>query len=304
MHMQWHSIHNRKHTSSVPRPKSQSAMEYLMTYGWAILIIAVVLGALYSLGVFNGISFAPKASAGSCQVFRPSGPGTAMNINLEGECQGLMPQYVAQYAGASTSCTNTGFVPISINNIGVSTMSALTMSWWINPVVGGVNIHLLTTNLNPGGDGVYCSSSGCTLPDVEIFPPSSSAVGTWSFLTLVLNSSGTATMYLNGKPGTSGSWNGPLTGVTSLNLLGYTPTCSDITQGSMANVQIYNASFDANQVAALYLDGIGGAPITIQNLVGWWPLNGNANDYSGNNNNGQATNVIYTGSWTNEYSAP
>ncbi|MDE1828440.1 MAG: hypothetical protein KGH65_04740 [Candidatus Micrarchaeota archaeon] len=33
--------------------KIQSAMEYLMTYGWAILIIAVVLGALFSLGIFN-----------------------------------------------------------------------------------------------------------------------------------------------------------------------------------------------------------------------------------------------------------
>ena len=28
-------------------------MEYLMTYGWAILIIAIVLGALYLLGVFS-----------------------------------------------------------------------------------------------------------------------------------------------------------------------------------------------------------------------------------------------------------
>ncbi|MEM0146940.1 MAG: hypothetical protein QW091_01495 [Candidatus Micrarchaeaceae archaeon] len=37
--------------------KAQSAMEYLMTYGWAILIIAVVLGALFSLGVFNAGSF-------------------------------------------------------------------------------------------------------------------------------------------------------------------------------------------------------------------------------------------------------
>ncbi|MDE1852063.1 MAG: hypothetical protein KGH69_05290, partial [Candidatus Micrarchaeota archaeon] len=34
--------------------KLQSAMEYLMTYGWAILIIAVVLGALYQLGIFGG----------------------------------------------------------------------------------------------------------------------------------------------------------------------------------------------------------------------------------------------------------
>ncbi len=31
-------------------------MEYLMTYGWAILIISVVLGALFSLGVFSGAS--------------------------------------------------------------------------------------------------------------------------------------------------------------------------------------------------------------------------------------------------------
>jgi hypothetical protein len=28
-------------------------MEYLMTYGWAILIISVVLASLFSLGVFN-----------------------------------------------------------------------------------------------------------------------------------------------------------------------------------------------------------------------------------------------------------
>ncbi len=37
-----------------PREKAQSAMEYLMTYGWAILIIAVVLGVLFQLGVFSG----------------------------------------------------------------------------------------------------------------------------------------------------------------------------------------------------------------------------------------------------------
>ena len=37
----------------MPAEKLQSAMEYLMTYGWAILIIAVVLGVLYQLGVFG-----------------------------------------------------------------------------------------------------------------------------------------------------------------------------------------------------------------------------------------------------------
>lgn len=33
--------------------KAQAAMEYLMTYGWAILIIIVVVGALYGMGVFT-----------------------------------------------------------------------------------------------------------------------------------------------------------------------------------------------------------------------------------------------------------
>jgi hypothetical protein len=42
--------------------KAQSAMEYLMTYGWAILIMAVVLGALFYLGVFNS----GNATGSSC----------------------------------------------------------------------------------------------------------------------------------------------------------------------------------------------------------------------------------------------
>jgi len=36
--------------------KAQSALEYLMTYGWAILIIVIVGAALYALGVFNPAS--------------------------------------------------------------------------------------------------------------------------------------------------------------------------------------------------------------------------------------------------------
>lgn len=33
--------------------RGQSAMEYLMTYGWALLVIVVVLAALVLLGIFN-----------------------------------------------------------------------------------------------------------------------------------------------------------------------------------------------------------------------------------------------------------
>lgn len=35
--------------------KGQSAIEYLMTYGWSVLIIALVIAAMFALGVFNGV---------------------------------------------------------------------------------------------------------------------------------------------------------------------------------------------------------------------------------------------------------
>ena len=50
--------------------KLQSAMEYLMSYGWAILIIAVVVAVMFELGLFNGppIANACIGSVGfSCQ---------------------------------------------------------------------------------------------------------------------------------------------------------------------------------------------------------------------------------------------
>ena len=45
---------------SVKGSRSQSALEYMMTYGWAILIIVIVAGVLYSLGIFS-----PSSSIGT-----------------------------------------------------------------------------------------------------------------------------------------------------------------------------------------------------------------------------------------------
>jgi uncharacterized protein (UPF0333 family) len=44
--------------------KGQSAMEYLMTYGWAILIVIIVAAALYALGVFNPATFTGRTATG------------------------------------------------------------------------------------------------------------------------------------------------------------------------------------------------------------------------------------------------
>ncbi|MFH1587222.1 MAG: hypothetical protein ABID38_05160 [Candidatus Diapherotrites archaeon] len=33
--------------------KAQSALEYLMTYGWALIVIIIVVAALFAFGIFN-----------------------------------------------------------------------------------------------------------------------------------------------------------------------------------------------------------------------------------------------------------
>jgi len=47
--------------------KAQTALEYLLTYGWAILIIIIVGAALYALGVFSPGTFTGKRSTGFSQ---------------------------------------------------------------------------------------------------------------------------------------------------------------------------------------------------------------------------------------------
>ena len=66
--------------------RAQSAMEYLTTYGWAILILGIVLVSLYALGVFNPANFASSQcilNAGfSCLSFFITSNGI-LTVNLE-----------------------------------------------------------------------------------------------------------------------------------------------------------------------------------------------------------------------------
>ena len=290
--------------------KIQSAMEYLMTYGWAILAIAVVLGVLYSLGVFNPSNFAPKAQPGSCQVFRPNGPGTSYDVNLEGACGGEMPQYVAVFSrkiGQYVSFTSPTLMPE--NNF---TMAAWVMvpaagiqnsDWYTVVETNDFDFEVVSYSLNPiirftpafGSDNLYTSEE--------------MHVGAWAFITATRNISATSklSIFMNGVHlGSGGSNTLPLSinsmrfGEAGLSGIGG----ADMFNGSISNVQIYDTSLSANDIEALYLEGIGGTPIDLQHLAGWWPLNGNANDYSGNNNDGVPTNVTFTGSWGSGYTPP
>ena len=60
--------------------RSQSAMEYLMTYGWAILVIIIVIAVLFYIGVLNPrnvtptvCNFPPGISCSSFKLTSPDG---------------------------------------------------------------------------------------------------------------------------------------------------------------------------------------------------------------------------------------
>jgi YVTN family beta-propeller protein len=95
--------------------KSQSAMEYLMTYGWAILIVAVVLGALYSLGIFNGANFL----GGTC-IAAPGYLCTNPLLSTSGKLSFTYGYQGSNVTMVGFACTNTTAAPSSFAASGAS----------------------------------------------------------------------------------------------------------------------------------------------------------------------------------------
>ncbi len=271
-----------------------------MTYGWAILIIAIVLVALFSLNLFNPYTFAPKATAGNCKILRPNGPSSNIFVSEVGLCNNEIPQYVASFNGTSYINLGSGSTLTSIT-------TNMTITMWIklsSSTISTKNI-LSSAGINCNGDYQITLNTPsaivfgkCGVGDAYV---GQSAIGTWYFIVggyndivvyQYVDSSYGAFNYPSNTFDGAGPW-----------YLGNGPQSSNII-GQITNVQLYNTSLSQPEITALYHEGIGGAPVDIQNLVGWWPLDGNSNDYSGNGNNGVPTNVVYTSNWENGYTTP
>src|SRR3989344_3970860 len=96
--------------------KSQAAMEFLMTYGWAILVVLVAIGALAYFGVLSPDKFLPSkcqlpagiactdfkvdAGAGTVKVVLRNGLGfdaTSVTVGITG-CTSPISQNIANGA--------------------------------------------------------------------------------------------------------------------------------------------------------------------------------------------------------------
>lgn len=79
--------------------------------------------------------------------------------------------------------------------------------------------------------------------------------------------------------------------IGAASLTGYYPYT-----GYLSNIQIYNTSLSGLQIGQLYQGGIQTGPLKNAGLYGWYPLAGDANDYSGFGVTGYSTNVLYLSS--------
>ncbi|MDE1851784.1 MAG: LamG domain-containing protein [Candidatus Micrarchaeota archaeon] len=281
--------------------KFQSAMEYLMTYGWAILAIAIVMVSLYSLGIFNTGNLQPTATPGSCQVVR-----TVAQTSLAGQCGNIIPKYTANY-NKYNSNINVG-VPMAYGgnftySVWVRYAGNSTLSQW--PYLVGASAsrdshYYSAIRTNNWGALVYVEFGKYPTCDGSLFAATGSVSITdkrWHQALATYNGS-TVTLYIDGVKRSSTLQSGMCSNSTNPYYIGRG------FNGLVANAQIYNVSLDNSSVKALYMEGIGGAPIDVQHVVGWWPLNGNANDYSGSNRQGTPFNVTWNANWQSGYTTP
>src|SRR5271157_4665387 len=139
--------------------KGQTAMEYLMTYGWAILIIMVVLAVLFYLGVLNppvpsqctfpaGVScVSSKLSASGGNLTLVIGEGTGHPINVTGVwCSDNM---------------SSGYAPLNINYMSTAAPPGVTMNSGSSATIAspGGAIHVECEHANNGNDAAITNQT-------------------------------------------------------------------------------------------------------------------------------------------------
>ncbi|MGC8533517.1 MAG: hypothetical protein ACP5MV_02730 [Candidatus Parvarchaeum sp.] len=221
--------------------RSQSALEYMMTYGWAILIIVIVAVILYSMGIFNPSSSVTFTSSG----FSP-------------------------FTVSSTICSQAGLkIAVKLGGLPDTASAATITAIYFSSNTGttastGKLYNITPVTLSPGDSAVIivptvaCTSAGSSF--------SLSAKLQYSFSTaagnVITNSSGTVT----GKSSSQ-----PITAYVPLTITSSSSTSNPFQQMVIVNMSKYNTYASSN------LDNI---EFTYQNgtIIPSWRENGTSNN--------------------------
>jgi hypothetical protein len=296
------------------RWKAQSSMENLAPYGWVLLILILLLAALWQAGVFNTSHQAPREQPGSCKVSKQMVFGSGVQVSMVGSCGNMLPKFVAQFSGTNSY--------IGIPYYGtLYPAQSITVSLWFKTTEPIITTSQLLNTASIGTDcvdGAYCMRMANSSIYFGVRTPSGGWQSTYAASTQLQSAQQINGGNWNNVVGVyDGSkvyiyWDGTLensvaaTGAMLLdtNDITVADTFGENYQGSISNVQIYNISLSASEVQKLYDEGIGGVPLPLPNIEGWWPLNGDVVDYSGSGLNGGLTGVVMNSSWSSGYMTP
>ncbi len=228
----------------------------------------------------------------------------------------IIPSWLESGDIASFSQSPPGYITAQVANAPSSTV---TVSFWLRPVdngywgisgnywenavsgvsnsCGGAYYFFIEAGGNPPTESwSITNSAGDTFRD---FPGVTVLPNQWQQFVGVYNGTDLV-VYMNGvQIGNPVPATGPLEPSSALTISGNNPVtssggCNPIS-GNLADVQVYNTALSSSQIQELYSSGLSGGPVSKTNIVAWYPLAGNVKDYSGNNNNGVANSVIYSG---------
>jgi hypothetical protein len=273
----------------------QSVMEHIVTHIWSIIIILVILVSLFLIGIFGGSLFQPKAAAANKPEF-------VAHFGYSGPFE--------EFGNSNLSVNSTKFMPLITNNNG----GKLTMTGWIyadqlEPVETAFSYgdfkesaapyNAVFANIN---ESPYCNNGlleGIYSSYVCIY---SRPIPTYSWVFVAVEYNGSKEIgyaVLNGNILSANATVAPFAIPAQSSFLIGTPW-----NGLISDVQLYNTSLSENSLMELYLEGLAGNPLNAKNLVGWWPLDGNGNDYSGNGNNAVPLSSAASSIWQSNYTSP
>ena len=386
--------HTTKHLTLLTKSKrSQSALEYMMTYGWAILIIVIVAVILYSMGIFNPSSSVSSTVTGfsglgsvtaectangvlrlvigdstgnlinitgitakdpaitKTSTFKPNSTvdpnpmiksGSSYTFSVPNICPSAGTHYAITVAVNYTEpgqplpgpYQSTGSITGSVDSTSLPSFIAsfdgtnsyistnleypntirrnFSLSLWFSPFSDTpdtfYNGLFDADNGNNGWGLIYwpdshvldfwilASQSGTT-QDMKFGNIKNDTI--YNIVITYQNVSGGyyANGYVDGILVDKNVFRSPITLPMPYGFEIGVARKSQYFFGSIFNIQLYNETLPSNKISSLYSKGAGSSPLLNSNLLAWWPLNGSANDYSGNGNNGVATNVIYTSNY-------
>ena len=130
--------------------KGQAAMEFLMTYGWALLVVLIAIGALAFFGVLNPSKFLPNscslAPGFSCNDFRASDGSDNIIIVVQNGLGENLNSVTLRLANSNPDCAGSSavagvpFNPQTLATLNDGASTTFTLSCNANQIAKGTKL--------------------------------------------------------------------------------------------------------------------------------------------------------------------